>query len=539
MKVLSLGGYENLTVSLSKLNCSIFYSMRQLDLSTTSFSAALPDSIGCIRSLNYLHLGTCQISGVVPKSIGNLTQLTELSLEDNYLLGEIPDKFSSSQKLSRLSLGHNLLAGKFLNSLLNFTHLGFLDLSSNQLSGSISPSIFTIPTLSYLDLSSNHFAGVGQDVFVDFNKLQKNPLQNEAPWNTTNNVSISYPDFWHLGLSSCQIKEFPELLRNSKSLKFLDLSNNRIHGKIPSWFMSKTWDNLLYLNLSHNFLTGTIDQLRCKYLLYLDMSFNSLQGQMPSSICSHNRFHGATGNFQTESPFPQLRIIDASCNELIGVLPTELFKSLEAMRSLRDHRGEYMSETGYELDYYIHSLTLVIKGTEYSLERVLIDRTAIDFSNSRFEGRIPEIIGTLHSLLIQNHLIGLIPRGRHFDTFGNDSYRGNLALCGSPLTKDCGNTGAPPPASPFGSEQQYDPEFFDGFAWRAVVLGYGCGLVLGLAMGSLMFLTEKPRWFIQIVEVIQTAKKIEERNMSTYELENSNAIYKIGGQNILFPAAVV
>ena len=112
-------------------------------------------------------------------------------------------------------------------------------------------------------------------------------------------------------------------------------------------------------------------------------------------------------------------------------------------------------------------------------------------------------------------------------------------MCGSPLTKDCGNTGAPPPASPFGSEQQYDPEFFDGFAWRAVVLGYGCGLVLGLAMGSLMFLTEKPRWFIQIVEVIQTAKKIEERNMSTYELENSNAIYKIGGQNILFPAAVV
>ncbi|CDP15604.1 unnamed protein product [Coffea canephora] len=614
-------------------------SLTHLNLSNSNFQGEVASKISHLLNLISLDLSfnlpcnsmDCSYlryeSSNFEAMLQSLTHLRELSLSSVNISSELRVNFFSSltyliywnnKQSTRLSLGHNLLAGKFLNSLLNFTHLGFLDLSSNQLSGSIPPSIFTIPTLSYLDLSSNHFAG-----------------------------------------------EFPESLRNSKSLKFLDLSNNRIHCKIPSWFMSKTWDNLLYLNLSHNFLTGTIDQLQCKYLLYLDMSFNTLQGQMPSSICNStslfildlsynnlvsripqclgnfsqklyvldlgnnglfgtipitfsqgsslnilmlnnnqlqgplpslahceelellhlgnnkiddrfpiwleslpnlqvlilksNRFHGAIGNFQTESPFLQLRIIDASCNELTGVLPTELFKSLEAMRSLKDHRGEYMSETGYELDYYIHSLTLVIKGTEYSLERVLIDRTAIDFSSNRFEGQIPGIIGTLHSLLIlnfshnnlsghipgalgnlnrlecldlswnqlegtipvellnltfleflnlsENHLIGPIPRGRHFDTFGNDSYRGNLALCGSPLTKDCGNAGAPPPALPLGSEQQYDPGFFDGFTWRAVVLGYGCGLVLGLAMGSLMFLTEKPIWFIQIVEESYNPRK--------------------------------
>ena len=112
MQVVSLGGNENLAISLSKLklNCNISNSLRQLDLFSTNFSAALPDLIGCIGSLNSLDLGFCQISGVIPESIGNLTQLTELQLDGNYLLGKIPDKFFNSQKISRLLLGYNLLS---------------------------------------------------------------------------------------------------------------------------------------------------------------------------------------------------------------------------------------------------------------------------------------------------------------------------------------------------------------------------------------------------------------------------------------------
>ncbi|XP_027172797.1 receptor-like protein 7 [Coffea eugenioides] len=488
MRVLLLGDNENLTVSLPKLNCSILNSLRLLDLSRTNFSAALPDLIGCIGSLNSLDLSYCQIFGVIPESTGNLTQLTELYLDNNHLRGKIPDKFSISQKISSLSLGHNLLSGNIPNSLLNLTHLGILDLSSNQLSGSIPPSIFTIPTLSYLDLSSNLFTGVGQDLFVDSNKLQNNAFNSEAPWNTTNNVSISYPDFTQLKLSSCQIKEFPEFLRNSESLGFLDLSNNMIHGEVPSWFMSKTLDQLLSLNLSHNFLAGTIDQLPITPSLeYLDVSSNSLQGPMPSSICNasilrildlsnnnlsglipqclgnssqyleimdlgnnrlfgtipttfskgnslrflvlndnqlqgpvprslahcerlelldlgnnkiddkfpvwletlsnlgvlilrSNRFHGVIGNCQTKSPFPLLRIIDASHNELTGALPTEILNNFAAMKSSEDDQKEfqYMKST-FIYDYYIHSVELFIKGGEYSLERVLIAQTAIDF----------------------------------------------------------------------------------------------------------------------------------------------------------------
>ncbi|XP_027172890.1 receptor-like protein Cf-9 homolog [Coffea eugenioides] len=444
MRVLLLGDNENLTVSLPKLNCSISNSLRQLDLSFTNFSAELPDSIGCIGSLNSLDLSYCQISGVIPESIGNLTQLTELNLENNYLRGKIP------------------------NSLLSLMHLGILDLSSNQLSGLIPPPIFTIPTLSELYLSSNLFTGIGQDLFVDSNKLQNNAFNSEAPRNTTNNVSISLPDFRVLGLSSCHIKEFPEFLRNSESLGFLDLSNNMIHGEIPSSSMSKTFDKLFYLNLSHNFLTGTIDQLPVTpYLDSLDVSSNSLQGPIPRSICNStfltildlsnnnlsgpipqclgnssqsleamdlgnnrlfgtipttfskgnslqflmlndnqlqgplpqslancerlelldlgnneiddkfpiwletlsnlevlilrsNRFHGAIGNCQRKSPFPLLRIIDASHNELTGALPKEILNNFTAMKSSKRYQKkvEYMTGDSYVVEggpYYVHS----------------------------------------------------------------------------------------------------------------------------------------------------------------------------------------
>nr|XP_027062978.1 receptor-like protein Cf-9 homolog [Coffea arabica] len=220
-----------------------------------------------------------------------------------------------------------------------------------------------------------------------------------------------------------------------------------------------------------------------------------------------------------------------------------------------DQKGvEYMTEDSFfegKGPYYVHSVSLVIKGVDYSLERVLITRTVIDLSSNRFEGQIPENIGSLHSLqtlslahnnfsgpipkalgnlsmlesldlswnrlegtipmelvnldfleflnFSENRLVGPIPRGRHFDTFGDDSYRRNLDLRGFPLTKDCGDTEAlPPPAMPWEAEEQYDDsEFFDGFTWKAVLLGYGCALVLGLVMGGLIFSTGKPSTIVE------------------------------------------
>ncbi|CDP15619.1 unnamed protein product [Coffea canephora] len=575
-------------------NSTLFHlsHLRRLNLAFNNFTGSrISHRFGSLKSLTHLNFSYsnfqgevaseisylyCQISGVIPESIGNLTQLTKLSLENNYLRGKIPDKLSISQKISSLSLDHNLLSGKFPKSLLNLTHLDLLDLSSNQLTGeirdfksrllswislqnnqltgSIPPSIFTIPTLYHLDLSANHFNGVGQDVWFmsqTFDDLFYMNLTHNFFTGTIDQLPVT-PSLQSLDVSSNSLQgPIPPSICTSSLLWILDLSNNNLSGPIPQC-MGNLNQNLDTMDLGNNRLSGTIPNTFSKdnSMRLLMLNDNQLQGPVPRSlahceglelldlgnnkiddkfpvwletltelevlILRSNRFHGAIGNCQTKSPFPQLRIIDASHNELTGALPKEILNNFAAMK-------------------------------------ILIAQTAIDFSSNRFGGQIPENIGSLHSLqlltlshnnfsgpipkalgnlrmlesldlswnrlegtipmelvnldflgflnLSENRLVGPIPRGRHFDTFGDASYRGNLDLCGFPLTKDCGDTEVPPPATPWEAEQQYDDsEFFDGFTWKAVLLGYGCGLVLGLVMGGLIFSTGKPRWFVLIVE---------------------------------------
>ncbi|KAG5561422.1 hypothetical protein RHGRI_004455 [Rhododendron griersonianum] len=92
--------------------------------------------------------------------------------------------------------------------------------------------------------------------------------------------------------------------------------------------------------------------------------------------------------------------------------------------------------------------------------------------------------------------LGPIPRGKQFDTFSNDSYVNNLALCGLPLSNTCGDSKATqPPPSTSGKE---DSE--RGFSWEIILPGYGFGLVIGLVMGYLMFSFGKPQWLVKMVE---------------------------------------
>jgi hypothetical protein len=246
--------------------------------------------------------------------------------------------------------------------------------------------------------------------------------------------------------------------------------------------------------------------------------------------------------------FSKLRILDLSHNEFTGLLPRNYFQNLNAMMTSEGENLQYLGESVY----YQDSVVVTQKGSEIELQRILNIFTTIDLSSNKFEGKIPEVLGRLTILrllnlshngltghiplslanlsalesidlssnkltgeipmqltsltflallnLSQNQLTGPIPQGKQFDTFENNSYYGNLGLCGLPLSIKC-RTDASPLPSPSIFQEDNDSMFASGFGWKAVLMGYGCGFVFGLAVGYVFwFKTEKPQWLVRFFD---------------------------------------
>jgi uncharacterized membrane protein YraQ (UPF0718 family) len=68
------------------------------------------------------------------------------------------------------------------------------------------------------------------------------------------------------------------------------------------------------------------------------------------------------------------------------------------------------------------------------------------------------------------------------------------------MPKEC-NSDEAPPLLPSNFHDGDDSTFFgEGFGWKAVIIGYGCGFVFGVTMGYVVFRTRKPAWFLKAVE---------------------------------------
>ncbi|KAL7249443.1 hypothetical protein ACSBR1_011604 [Camellia fascicularis] len=161
-------------------------------------------------------------------------------------------------------------------------------------------------------------------------------------------------------------------------------------------------------------------------------------------VLKFNRFHGHIDIFKTKSKlhFPKLRIIDISYNEFTGLLPTNYISRFEAIMNVDEHelKLKYMGDMYYK-DYVV----VILKGHEIEYSRILTVISIIELSSNKFIGEIPKSIRRLNSLglvreipqqlpslmflvvlnLSYNQLVGQIPQGRQFNTFGKYSYNGN------------------------------------------------------------------------------------------------------------------
>ncbi|XP_028107351.1 receptor-like protein Cf-9 homolog [Camellia sinensis] len=430
-----------------------------LDFGYNSFSGQIPSSISNLAKLNDLYLSGNNLNGQIPDSLGNMSQLTSLYLSGNNLNGQIPDSLSNMSQLTSLYLRYNSLNGTIPSSLFALPSLVGIGLSNNKLQGPIPGLVYELQNLTYLLLSSNDLSGV-----VDLDKLLKvkNLIYLDLAYNglslsINNSVNSTLTNFHTIGLASCNLSEFPNFLREQASLYSLDLANNKM-------------------------------VVQC------------------------------TSKTKGKHPFPKLRIIDISCNEFTGLLPTNYIKQFGAMMNVDEHemKLKYMGDS-----YYQDSVVIILKsiGRLNSLRGLHLSHNnleghiptslgnlknleSLDLSSNKFVGEIPQQLKSLTFLevlnLSDNQLAGPIPQGSQFNTFGSDSYGGNLALCGLPLSNKCKELlSLPPPPT---LQQDENSGKSSGFNWQVVMLGYGCGFLFGMIMGYLMFVTRRPEWLKKIVE---------------------------------------
>ncbi|XP_026431864.1 receptor-like protein 54 [Papaver somniferum] len=513
------------SITTESTNFALYPQLRWLALSSCNLTA-IPSFLRNQSELEAVELARNQIHGKIPNwipEIGN-GKLNTLNLSYNFL--EDPDQSLPDNSFNSLSfvldLRSNYLKGRNLivpplafvldYSLNNFTTIPDISsqlgkvfsfsLSGNRINGEIPTWICEVHFLTVLDLSNNNLSGPIPPCMVsDLNSLQilnlgGNILEGIIPDFPTDSCNLEV-----LELDGNKLEGELPYLANCTNLEVLNIGNNQLHGTLPSWL-------------------GSMSNLRVLVL-------------------RSNQFYGAWGNQEAECNFPVLQIIDISSNNFSGRLPKQCFSNWKAMMVNQAEEGWKRKDPilGHKSDffryYYQQRVEITSKGQVMELGKIRRIFKTIDFSNNEFDGEIPEIIGNLTFLytldfsrnaltgpiptafgnlthlesldlshnkltgeipselarlsflsylnLSFNKLEGKIPSGNQFENFEPSSFKGNIGLCGYPLSR-CNSTNAESPSNASNSKGGViSVNEFDWVLFLMTFLGFvvGASMVIG------------------------------------------------------------
>ncbi|GAY67935.1 hypothetical protein CUMW_260280, partial [Citrus unshiu] len=510
--------FANLVQKLSNLET--------LDLGHVSIRSTIPHNLANLSSLTFLSLHSCGLQGRIQSSLGNLSKLLHLDLSLNELLGELPVSIGNLHSLKKLDLSVNNLSGELPTSIQNL--LQSLDFTSNKFSGElhafignlrslevlaigrcnfsgrIPSSLRNLTQLITLDLSQNSYRGTMELDFLLVSLKNLEVLSLSSNWlslltKVTSNTTSQ--KFTVVGLRSCNLIEFLNFLKNQHHLMLLDLSSNRIHGKIPSWLLDPSTQNLSALNLSHNLFTGKLPSksflcwnamkiVNTSDLKYLQDVISPKEWLLSDEVATYD--YSLTmnnkGKIMTYDKVPDILTgIILSSNRFDGMIPT----SIANLKRL-----QVLNLDNNNLQGHIPSCL----GNLTNLE-------SLDLSNNNFLGQIPQQLVELTFLEIfnvsDNYLTGPIPQGRQFSTFDNSSFESNSGLCGRPLSREC--------ESDEDHSKGTEESLFSGaFDWKIILIGYAGGLVVGFVLGF-KFSTGIVGWFLEKLRTQQKATRWKRR----------------------------
>ncbi|KAI0531224.1 hypothetical protein KFK09_000777 [Dendrobium nobile] len=430
--------------SLSGASCSslsMLPHLYSLDLTSNNLDSNIFYSFVNFTSLSSLAAGENQFKGVLPKQIFLLKNLQHLDISQNpMILGSLPE-FSEDNKLLTLYLYGTSFFGNIPDTIGNLKFLKELILFDSQFSGRIPPSIRNLSQIELLDLSSNNFSGDFEFEFIkDLKNLFALHLSNSGlslnSWDAYNGSFLSsFPNISYLTLVSCNLTKIPTFIKYPYMMTFLDLSNNRIHGEIPSWF----W-RIPELNLSCNMLTHVAElplnlTMDDNDILYIDLHSNMLEGPIPPlQLTKHNLLDFSNNHFTSfislnissnqnsisylliannsltgEIPsficnMTNLQVLDLSNNRLTGSIPSCLFKGvyLQALK-IRGNQlhgaipKEISSQCGLQIiDLRDNQLNEMIPRSLSNCQSLEI----LDLGNNYLKDTFPYWLGKMSSLRV-------------------------------------------------------------------------------------------------------------------------------------------
>ncbi|XVF08312.1 hypothetical protein REPUB_Repub06bG0215700 [Reevesia pubescens] len=282
----------------------------------------------------------------------------------------------------------------------------------------------------------------------------------------------------------------------------------------------------------------------CKMLEVLDLGNNQINDTFPCHlkkisslrvlVLRANKFHGSI-HCSKKSPWSMLQIVDLASNSFSGGLHQNCLLTWKAMQVHEDKALSKLKHLSFKVlqlnqFYYQDAITVTVKGLELELLKILTVFTSIDISCNKFEGPIPEVIGTFKALYVlnfshnaltgpipsflgnlsqlesldlssnnlngeipsqlaklnflsflnlsNNKLVGRIPTSTQLQSFSEASYE-NTGLCGLPLNVSCVPSQPPNTVPEFRTTDEFD--------WQFIFIGVGFGVGAAVFVAPLTF----------------------------------------------------
>ncbi|KAH9714602.1 protein kinase domain-containing protein [Citrus sinensis] len=318
-----------------------------------------------------------------------------------------------SHRVTVLNISSLNLTGPIPAQLGNLSSLQSLNLSCNRLSGSIPSAIFTIYTLKNVSLHKNQLSGqIPANIcsylpFLEVLSLSQNMLHGGIPSTLSNCtylriLSLPYNNF---------LGAIPKEIGNLTKLKLLYIGVNRLQGEIPREFGNLA--ELERMSLATNKLQGAIPRElgNLTGLGTLELSENFLTGAIPLELANLTGLEilGLSENFLTgEIPLEigKLQILEdlhLGQNKLIGTVPVAIF-NVSTLKLLQLQNNSLSGCLSSIANIRLPNLEkLHLWGNNFSgiIPRFIFNASklsTLELEENSFSGFIPNTFGNLRNL---------------------------------------------------------------------------------------------------------------------------------------------